>query len=402
MNREDFTKSAPGTCVEVNTNEGPSWAFIPDPLPPHVDYGHELISLLQDARGVLGELSREGLRMDNPYLLIRPYLRREALASCRIEGTQSTLSELYLSEVSEGKPLGPDVQEVINYVRAMEFSLEPRIGLPLITTWLVRSIHEVLMLGVDRASKEPGQLRQSQVYIGSKSLGLSGARYVPPPETHVSECLTAWESYLNAEAKEPNLVRCALMHYQFEAIHPFDDGNGRVGRLLITYFLVRKGILSQPLLYLSEFFERDRDGYNSRLLAVSQKGDWQGWLEFFMRGVIAQAGDALSVASDMLELRKDYKERLEKTSYIPQLAHRLVEEVFFNPYTSIRDISRKWGRLYNTVKTGVERLEKIGILRPSRLGGRKKLYVAWELMDLLTKQPAATRESQVQRTLGFD
>lgn len=197
------------------------------------------------------------------------------------------------------------------------------------------------------------------------------------------QALGDWEKYLHSNPDEPPLVQCALMHYQFEAIHPFLDGNGRIGRLLITFFLCEKGFLTQPLLYLSAYFNKFRDEYYSRLLSISQKGDWKGWIEFFLRGVAQQAQDGISNAKKILALHTEYEHRLKKTKNIPDSAHRIIDEIFLNPVLSIARLSRKWNMPFNSVKTGVSRLIKIGILDETTGKKRNKLFIAPKLMNLL-------------------
>ena len=381
MNPKDFEDSSAGRCIKVPTGY---WAFIPHPLPPAISYDQPLIRLLSDADRVLGELSGTGRLLANPYLLIAPYIRREAVSSSRIEGTQASLNDLYFFEASEReKPAFPDVREVKNYVRAMEHGMNLLKELP-ISIRLICEIHAVLMENVRGHHATPGELRRSQNWVGPPGCSLHDATYVPPPVEEMKKALGDWEQYLHSNPDEPPLIQCALMHCQFEAIHPFLDGNGRVGRLLITFFLWEKGLLTQPLLYLSAFFDRFRDEYYSRLLAVSQYGEWQHWIDFFLRGVVNQAKDAISDAKKIMELHAEYRRRLETTKKIPESAHRLVDEIFSSPVISITGLSQKWGMPFNSVKTGVSRLVGLGILREATGRRRNKLFIAPELMEILT------------------
>jgi Fic family protein len=382
MNPKNFEKSPSVQCIK--TLEG-FWAIVPHPLPPRIKYDKELIRLLSDADRLLGELSGTGRLLPNPYLLIAPYVRREAVSSSRIEGTQASLSDLFFFEAAEKRePRVPDVREVSNYVSAMNYGIERLKDLP-ISVRLVKEIHEKLMEGVRGERATPGELRRSQNWIGPPGCTLTDALFIPPPVEEMKESLGAWEKYLHTELREPLLIECALMHYQFEAIHPFLDGNGRIGRLLITFFLCEKGYLSQPLLYLSGFFERYRDEYYTRLLEVSRKGDWLGWIKFFLRGVSVQCKDALSDAKKILDLHTEYKSALEQTKKVPESAHRVLDEIFANPIISISRLSKKWGVAYNAVKTGVSRLIKIGILTELTEQRRNKLFFAPKLLDLLTE-----------------
>lgn len=347
-------------------------------------YDAELISLLSDADRSLGELSGTGRLLPNPYLLITPYIRREAVASSRIEGTRASLTDLFFFEAADSEqPRVPDVREVSNYVQAMEHGIIRLNELP-ISIRLVREIHGILMKGVRGEHATPGELRRSQNWIGFPGCSLDDASFVPPPVGEMKEALGDWEKYLHSPPGEPPLIKCACMHYQFEAIHPFIDGNGRIGRLLITFFLCEKDFLTQPLLYLSTFFERYRKEYYSRLLEVSQKGDWEGWIKFFLRGVVRASEEAVADAEKILELHDEYKKNLRRTKKIPESAQRLIDEIFLNPVVSISGLSKKWGKPFNSVKRGVERLVEIGILREETKKKRNRLFVAHQLMDLLS------------------
>lgn len=381
MDPRHFEGSSAGKCVRTLAGY---WAFVPDPLPPKIDYDQHLVRLLSEADRLLGELSGTGRLLPDPYLLIAPYIRREAVSSSRIEGTQTSLSDLFFFEAAETeKPRVPDVRAVRNYVHAMEYGIALLEKLP-ISVRLIREIHSVLMEGVRGGQATPGELRRSQNWIGPAGCSLDDAVYVPPPVEEMTAALSNWERYLHYNPVEPSLVQCALMHYQFEAIRPFLDGNGRMGRLLITFFLCERGHLTQPLLYLSAFFDRFRAEYYARLLAASQRGDWQQWLSFFLRGVADQARDALSDAKRILDLHAEYQSMLQRTKKIPKTAHRLVDEVFANPVISVSELSKKWNVPFISVKRGALRLAEIGILRETTNRRRRRLFVAPRLLELLT------------------
>jgi len=385
LNPKDFENSPSGKCIKTSRGY---WAFVPNPLPPLINYDKDLVWLLSEADRLLGELSGTGKLLRNPYLLIAPYIRREAVSSSRIEGTQASLGDLFFFEADKSeKPKVPDVREVLNYVQAMEYGLGRLRELP-VSTRLIREIHGVLTEGVRGEHATPGEIRRSQNWIGPPGCSLDEARYVPPPVEELQEILSDWEKYLHSNPNEPPLIQCALMHYQFEAIHPFLDGNGRIGRLLITFFLCEREYLTQPLLYLSAFFDRFREEYYSRLLAISQKGSWREWLEFFLRGIANQAKDAIADAKKILELHNEYQRTLERTKKVPASAHRLIDEIFQNPVISISALSKKWNMSFNSVKTGVLRLVEIGILREEAGRRRRRLFVAPRLMELLTARGA--------------
>ncbi len=378
---EDFTKSTAGHCIK--TPQG-YWAFVPNPLPPKIDYPLSLVNLLSDADRALGQLAGVGTILPNPHLLIAPYIRREAVLSSRIEGTQATLDDLYLFEAVPSRGhLVPDVQQVVNYVHAMEYGLKRLETLP-ICSRLVREIHERLVEGVRGMHSTPGEFRTSQNWIGPPGCTLNEATFIPPPVQEMKDAMSDWEKYLHSELGEPPLVQCGLMHYQFEAIHPFLDGNGRVGRLLITFFLCQCGNLPRPLLYLSAYFERNRQEYYDRLLRVSTVGDWYGWLEFFLRGIVTQAKDAVNWATELIELHESYRRRLASRR-VPRGTHEIVDELFVSPYVTITDASKRWNTSYPTASSAVKTLVKLDILEEVSGQKRNRVYRASELLHILSE-----------------
>lgn len=383
MNTEDFKNSPTGRCVK--TIKG-YYAFIPNELPPSLYYDNRLIRILSDADRLLGELSGTGRLLANPYLLIAPYTRREAVHSSRIEGTQASLNDLFFFEAAESEtPQKPDVREVKNYVLAMDYGIERLRELP-ISIRLIGEIHKILMKDVRGEHATPGELRKSQNWIGPPGCSLDDATFVPPSVNDMYHAMNNWEKYLHSNPNEPPLIQCALMHYQFEAIHPFLDGNGRIGRLLIAFFLCEKKYLTQPLLYLSAFFDKYRDEYYSKLLGISQKGDWNSWIEFFLRGVALQSKHAISDAKKILDLHSEYKNILEKTKKVPGTANRLIDIIFENPFISIYKLSKKWNVPFNSVRNGVQRLIKIQILKEVPDRRRNKIFYSPKLLDLLTSE----------------
>lgn len=382
MNPALFINSPAGQC---NLTRQGYYAYIPNPLPPQLDLDWELAVLLSDANACLGELSGAGRLLPNPHLLIQPYIRREAVLSSRIENTQAGLSDLFFFEADESEqPQVADVREVANYVRALEYGLKRVKELPL-SGRLIREIHKILMKDArgGHAYNTPGEFRKSQNWIGPPGCTLTDATFVPPPVDEMPNLLSAWEKYLNNAAKEPILIQCALMHYQFEAIHPFIDGNGRVGRMLITFMLCTRNALSQPLLYLSAFFERYRDEYYRILLSVSQKGDWRRWIEFFLRGIITQSKEALDDANAILDLHAEFTSTVQ-TGKAPHAARRIVDHLFTNPVISITRLSQAWNMSFLTVHRGVQYLEKAGILKEITGQKRNRFFISQKLFDLLT------------------
>ena len=382
MNPEAFKNSTAGKCIRTITRP-PYWAYVPNPLPPKIAVDWELVNLLSKADSKLEELSSRGQLLPNVHLLIRQLLvRREAVTSSRIENTQSGLEDLFLFEADQTE-LSPmsDVKEIINYVKAMEYGIKRLEDLP-ISSRLICEIHGILMKGVRGEHATPGLMRTSQNWIGSPGCTLMDATYVPPPVPEMKQCLSDLEKYIHSDAQEPALIQCALVHYQFEAIHPFVDGNGRIGRLLIMFMLLEKKLLSQPLLYLSDFFERYRDEYYRLLLNVSQKGDWKTWITFFLNGVRQQSEDALLTIQKLLDLQNRYKARVTGQR-VPKVVNHLIDYLFANPVISISELSKAWKMTFPTVQRGVNYLIEKSILREITGGRRNRLFAAHEISDII-------------------
>ena len=313
---DNFHNSAAGKIISVGQGNTAYHAYVPNPLPPNLPFDSDLVRMLSDADRALGELAGLGRTAANPDLLVRPFIRREAVLSSRIEGTQADIAALYAYEAKQGaqpsakpSPEDADVREVYNYVRALEYGLERLSSLP-VSLRLIRELHERLMDDVRGGQATPGHFRRSQNWIGRPGCTLNEAEYVPPPVAEMHEALNALESYLHEPDTYPPLIRLALIHYQFEAIHPFLDGNGRIGRLLLTLLLVHWGLLSLPVLYLSAYFERNRQAYYDGLLAVTKDGAWRAWVLYFLRGVREQSNEAISKAKQLQALQIDWRQRL--------------------------------------------------------------------------------------------
>lgn len=362
-----------------------SWSFVPAPLPPKLAYGTRLVAVLSEADRALGELAGLGRTLPNPYLLTRPFLRREAVLSSRIEGTQASLVDLYAFEVEPplfGEPeRGDDVLEVRNHVRALEHGIE-RLGELPISQRLLREMHAVLMEGVRGERRDPGEFRRIQNWIGPPGADMQDATYMPPPPAEIPAALSALERYVHQDTGLPPLVDIALVHYQFEAIHPFLDGNGRIGRLLITLMLIERDLLPEPLLYLSAYFERHRGAYYDHLLAVSRKGAWEEWLLFFLRGVTAEARDASRRAGKLFDLRESYRERFQREGSRTNLL-TAVNHLFANPVTSIRGLAEVLGVSFEAVRRLVGSLEEQGVLAEITGRRRNRVYAAREVIEVL-------------------
>jgi cell filamentation protein, protein adenylyltransferase len=362
-------------------------AFHPEPLPPQLTWTPRLVRALSDADQLLGRLAGEGRRLPNPHLLIRPFVKREAVFSSRIEGTRSTLGELLAAEAGAAVERSPeDLREVGNYVAALEHGVERLKTLPL-SIRLVRELHEKLMTGVRGNQATPGELRRSQNWIGPPSSTLAQATYVPPPHEEMFEHLGAWEKFLHDETLPP-LVQTALMHYQFEAIHPFLDGNGRVGRLLITLLLMQRGVLPLPLLYLSAFFEATRRDYYERLRDVTESSAWEDWLLYFFNGVARQSEDALSRAERINQQLDQWRERVSRTG--SSIALRLLDLLAANPFITVRKAEAQLGVAYNTAAAGLRRLVRLRIIKQVGEARRDRVFWARAVLDIL-EEPARLR-----------
>ncbi|HVH69726.1 MAG TPA: Fic family protein, partial [Candidatus Dormibacteraeota bacterium] len=328
-------------------------AFVPAPLPPALDWTPRLIRVLSDADRLIGRLAGEGGRLPNPHVLMRPFVRREAVLSSKIEGTQATLGELLAAEAGAVVARSPeDLREVGNYVVALEHGIARLDKIP-ICVRLVRELHEKLMTGVRGEQAAPGQFRKTQNWIGKPGSTIQTASFIPPPPGEVEPCLAAWERFLH-ESNLPPLVTIGLAHYQFEAIHPFRDGNGRVGRLLITLFLIERKILPTPLLYLSAFFEASRRDYYDSLRAVSERGAWDEWIEYFLLGVARMSEDALSRATRINDVVAQW---LKKLAGEPN-ALRIIELLSANPFITATGAARRLSIAFTTAQRAIQRLEQ--------------------------------------------
>ncbi len=347
MRLEEFNKGRSGRLVQMLHGEAAYPAFVPNPLPPEIPLSLGLWRLLSEADRALGELAGLGRQVPNPQLLMRPFVNREAVLSSRIEGTQAGIADLYAYEArqrsfpdAEAGAADADVQEVSNYVHALDYGLQRIQSLP-VSRRLLREMHERLMTGVRGQHATPGEFRRSQNWIGPPGSTLSDAAYVPPPTDEMEHALDALERYLHERNSYPPLVRLAFIHYQFEAIHPFLDGNGRIGRLLISLLLVHWNLLPAPLLYLSAYFEKRRGEYYSLLLAVSERGAWLEWTEFFLAGVAEQARDGVERARRLQELQARWRTLLQKAR-VSALTLAAADSLFELPIVSSESLRKRF------------------------------------------------------------
>lgn len=378
MNPVNYQAPAIGSPVRVGRGEAAYWAFLPAPVPRTLRLSPSTILHLSEADRAVGSLAGLGSRLPDPHLLIQPYLRREAVASTRIEGTQSTLGEV-LSAEAQLRVTTEDQWEVLNYVRALERGMQLLPELPL-SKRLIRELHAELLRGVRGEEQTPGEFRRTQNWIGGRNP--TEAPFVPPPAEHVEDALDDLESFLHEDVALPVLVRCALAHVQFETIHPFLDGNGRLGRLLIVFYLVERGVLSQPLLYLSAFFERNRQTYVDSLQAVRERGEIDEWVDFFVLGVAEQARAALASAEALLRLREEFRARLRNAGARGS-AIDAAEGLIGNPYVTVPRLASTLGVTRQGAQYVIRTLERTGIVDEVATATRPMLYVARAILDVL-------------------
>jgi len=372
-------------------------AFIPVPLPPdppvHIDA--EMLRLLSLAERSLGRLDGITQILPDPDLFVAMYVRKEAVLSSQIEGTQASLEDVIEYEAAEEKPRG-DVAEVVNYVAAMNCGLERLRELPL-SLRLIREIHARLMEGVRGGSREPGEFRRSQNWIGPPGALLEDASFVPPPPHEINQALGDLERFIHEDSQLPILIKCALVHSQFETIHPFLDGNGRIGRLLITFMLCHAGVLSRPLLYLSYYFKRLRSEYYQRLQAVRDTGDWEGWVQFFLTGVAAVASGAADTAGQVVAMQAEHRAAVQRASRSPA-PMRLLDALYQRPVVWARAVAVMLRVSYRQARRAIQVLERLGLLSPAPGRRRDRRFVYGPYVDLLREgtepepvSPAATR-----------
>ncbi len=340
-------------------------AFLPMPLPPDppISVDRTLQRLLSAADLALGRLDGSIQILPNPDLFVMMYVRREAVLSSQIEGTQSSLQDLLAAEAQILSPEQPrDVAEVVNYVAAMNHAIARLGDLP-VSVRLIREIHERLLRNVRGSALTPGELRRSQNWIGPGGCTLNEASFVPPPPHEVAQALSDLERFLYADDELPLLLKIGLTHAQFETIHPFLDGNGRVGRLLITFLLCEKGVLQKPVLYLSYYFKKHRQRYYDLLQAIRDSGDWESWLAFFLEGVAEVSVQATETARRILALRERHRNDVaSKLGYAAGNGHQVLEHLFARPIVSVNEVRDLIGTTYPAANQLVERMVTLGIL----------------------------------------
>ncbi len=383
MDTQVLEKSPIGRLVPIIGGER---AYVPNPLPRHLDLSGNLVYRLDEASRAAATLAGVGETIPNPHLLIHQFIRKEAVLSSRIEGTQASLSDLFMYEASGVRRL--DVLEVVNYIKALETGLESLNHLP-ISVRLVNKMHAELLKGVRGGGRRLGALRSEQVWIGSEGTQIGDARFVPPPADLVRDLMLDWEKFVNEDIPTmPPLIQCALLHYQFEVIHPYLDGNGRLGRSLIMLFLCAKKILPTPLLYLSAYFERNRSLYYDQLYNLSVTGDWDDWITYFLDGVIEQAYDALQRVRGIRKLQDEYYQQLQEHRETAN-AFRIVQELFASPIITTPRAAKTL-KISDAGARGIlNRLVSIGIVKRD-VGVWPNYFIAGELLNIIEQSRAPT------------
>jgi Fic family protein len=380
MKPNDFRSLEAGQVVL--TQKG-YYAFIPAPLPRKINWTLPLVSALSEAERELSRLATLADAFPFPRLLMQAFIRREAVLSSRIEGTRATLAELYIYESAQLSFLEShdDVREVHNYVAALDYGLERLKRFPM-SLRFIREIHEKLMQDVRGGNLTPGEFRRTQNWIGAAGSTLATTTYVPPPVDEMNLALSDLEKFIHTSTDIPTLARAAMIHYQFEAIHPFLDGNGRVGRLLMALLFAEWQILLQPLLNLSVYFERYRQEYYDHLLAVSQRGDWEAWLRFFLRGVTAQSQDSAARMERLKTIRARYQPIVAADKNSKRMGV-VMDFLFGRPIFNAKQLAEGVDMPFKTARQYIEKLVQAGIVREVTGYARNQVYRADEVFTAL-------------------
>lgn len=363
-------------------------AFIPAALPPQppLRIDAEMHTLLSRADRALGRLDGSVQTLPNPDLFVFMYVRKEAVLSSQIEGTQSSLNDVLEAEASVFDPDRPnDVGEVINYVNAMNYGLERLKDLP-VSTRLIREIHEKLLTNVRGQERNPGELRSSQNWIGHSGSTLIDAAFVPPPAHEVNQCLSDLEKFIHSDAQIPFLIKIGMVHAHFETIHPFLDGNGRVGRLLISFLLCESEILIKPVLYISHFFKRNRKEYYDLLQRVRDEGDWESWIKFFLKGIATVSNEATETARTIVSLRERHR-HIVTTTFGRAAGNGLqvLESLYERPFIHVGGVQQRLGITYPPANELVRRFVDAGILQEVTGQERYRVFRYGPYIDLFAE-----------------
>ena len=378
-------KERAGTLKKQLSGEMAYFSFYPSKLPPNppIDVDSEIIDKLINAHKVLAILDDRATNIPNIDLFISMYVQKEALLSSQIEGTQATLEDIFNPNIDEN--INAEVDDVVNYIKAAKYAIKRLETLPLCNKLLLET-HKILLSGVRGKEKNPGEFRKSQNWIGGAGSTIKTARYIPPDVISMKESLSDLEKYINAEAELDDLIRIALIHYQFESIHPFLDGNGRIGRLLIVLYLLEKKVIKTPSLYLSFYLKEHRIEYYDRMSAIRETGDYEQWIKFFLEGIYASGKSAIETANELIALRDKNIRKLRNEKYTKRTLETMMKVFHYLEAHPIIDIGKTAEDLsiaYNTVSSAVNRFEKLGILHLVKKQGRNKVYSYKEYIDIL-------------------
>jgi Fic family protein len=363
-------------------------AFIPKPLPPEspIVFDPELINILSKADQAVGRLDGVLKSIPNHELFVMMYIKKEAVLSSQIEGTQASLSDILEKEEDVlSKKVDNDVKATLNYIDAMNYGLERRNKLPL-SLRLIKEMHKVLLTGVRGADKYPGEFRRSQNWIGPAGSTLSNAMFIPPPVFEMNESMGQLEKYIYADKIYPVLIDCGLVHAQFETIHPFVDGNGRIGRLLVTFLLCTNNVTSQPILYLSYYFKKNKQEYYNRLMAIRTDGDWEGWLKFFLNGIVETSANVVELSNKIIELHDRTVGMVHKS--MPRHSNKAIEllgKLFVHPVLSVNRAKNMCDISYNAAKGIIQKFVALGILTEKSDKKRDRRYFFSEYIKLLNE-----------------
>ncbi len=357
-------------------------SFRPTPLPVEINIDTEMLSLLTDATRTLAELDTLSSYIPNMNLFVSMYVRKEALLSSQIEGTQATLEDV-LDPLIE-KNSNQNVADVINYIKATEYALERLNTLPLCNR-LIKEAHKVLMQDVRGQEKNPGEFRYSQNWIGSAGSTLKNAKYIPPNPEDMQQAMSDLEKYINSDDEFDLLIQASLIHYQFETIHPFLDGNGRVGRLLITLFLMQKKILNTPALYISYYLKNNRIEYYDRMSEVRNKNNYEQWIKFFLRAIKESSEDAIQTIKMLSELHDKNIAIIEQMGRAKKTAREIFNYLEKNPIIDIKKTSEELSLAFSTVSASVKRLEEAGILVKTNNVNRNRVFSYEQYLEILRK-----------------
>ena len=361
------------------------YSFYPSKLPPYpkIEIDNDITKKLIKAHKVLAILDDRATNIPNINLFISMYVQKEALLSSQIEGTQATLEDIFNPNINEN--INADVDDVVNYIKATKYAMKRLKTLPLCNKLLLET-HKVLLSGARGKEKNPGEFRQSQNWIGGAGSTIKTARYIPPDILSMKEALSDLEKYINSEDELDELIRIALIHYQFESIHPFLDGNGRIGRLLIVLYLLEKKVIKTPSLYLSFYLKEHRIEYYDRMSAIRETGDYEQWIKFFLEGIYVSGKSAIKTANELIVLREKNIKKLNSENYTKRTFETMMKIFHYleaHPIIEIRKTSKDLSMAYNTVSLAIDRFEKLGILHLVKKQGRNKVYSYKEYIDIL-------------------